>query len=149
VSDRSKTGAPFGAYPGTRHEHAVFPNHRILVVDDNIDTADSEALLLTQMGQTVQQAYSGAHALGMAEEFRPDIVLLDLRMRGMDGYEVARRLRQMPSMRGTRIIAYSGYGRPEDDAAIDAAGFDDFSSKPMPLSELIKILSLEKREDHD
>jgi len=127
--------------PAGRPERAVFPNHRILIVDDNVDAADSEALLLAQFGQTVQQAYNGASALSLAEEFRPDIVLLDIRMRGMDGYEVARRLRLMPSMRNARIIAYSGYGRPEDESSIEAAGFNDFSSKPMPLTDLIKILT--------
>jgi len=123
-----------------RHERAVFPNHRILIVDDNVDLASSEALLLTQLGQTVQQAYNGVTALAIAEEFHPEIVLLDLKMRDMDGYEVARRLRLMPAMRDAKIIAHSGFGRPEE-AAMDAAGFNDFSGKPMPLSELIKILS--------
>ena len=122
--------------------HVRFPHHRILVVDDNVDTAASEALLLTQLGQTVREAYNGSAALRIAAEFKPEIVLVDLRMKGMDGAEVARRLRRMPEVAGARIIAYSGYGRPEDEE-LAAAGFDDFAPKPMPLPALVKILSAE------
>ena len=119
---------------------AAFPEHRVLVVDDNRDTVDSEALLLQMLGQSVQRAYDGASALRVAREFQPQIVLLDLDMPGMSGLEVARQLRKMPFMGEARIIAYTGFARPEYRAATDAAGFDDFITKPVPLSKLINLL---------
>jgi CheY-like chemotaxis protein len=123
-----------GLGPGT------FPQHRILVVDDNRDTVDSEALLLQMLGQTVQRAYDGASALRLAAEFQPQIVLLDLDMPGMSGLEVARQLRRMPIMKDVKVIAYTGFARPEYRAATDAAGFDDFITKPVPLTRLINLL---------
>jgi len=111
-----------------------------MVVDDNRDTVDSEALLLQMLGQSVQRAYDGASALRIAAEFQPQLVLLDLDMPGMSGLEVSRQLRRMPSMKDARIIAYTGFARPEYRAATDAAGFDDFITKPASLTRLINLL---------
>jgi len=124
----------------TQPDPAPFPRHRILIVDDQIDVAHTEALLLSQLGQTVQCAYDGSSALAIAADFRPDIVLLDLDMPGMDGFETARQLRRVAAMRGARVIAHTGFARPEYRTATDAAGFDGFFVKPLRLADVIKVL---------
>lgn len=120
---------------------AGFPVRRILVVDDNRDTADSEAMLLSSFGQIVQRAYDGPSAVRIAIEFAPQIVLLDLDMPGMNGFEVARHLSACSWMKEARLIAYTGFARPEYRVAAQAAGFDDFLLKPATLSQWLSIVS--------
>jgi len=97
-------------------------------------------LLLVELGQTVQKVYDGESAVHAAEAFQPQIVLLDLDMPGMNGFEVARRLREMPATRECRIIAHTGFGRPEYRTATGDAGFDGVLTKPVPLSAWITVL---------
>jgi len=125
----------------TASELAGFPKRRVLVVDDNRDTVDSEALLLTTLGQTVRRAYDGPSAVRMAQEFEPDVVLMDLDMPGMSGFDVARHLSACAWMQKARLVAYTGFARPEYRAAAEAAGFDDFILKPATLAQLISILN--------
>ena len=117
-----------------------FTLHRILVIDDNRDTVDSEALLLAALGQDVRRAYDGASAVRIATEFKPDIILLDLDMPGMNGFDVARHLSALPWMERTRLIAYTGFGREEYRAAAEAAGFDDFILKPGTIAQRLALL---------
>jgi PAS domain S-box-containing protein len=108
---------------------------RVLVVDDNRDAADSIADLLRLERHTVQTAYSGAAALGVARVFKPDVVFLDIGLPGMDGYEIARRLRTFPETAGARLIALTGYGQAGDRERSRAAGFDAHVVKPVdPLA---------------
>src|SRR5581483_7095555 len=97
---------------------------RVLIVDDNVDTARGMARLLRLLGHDTRTAHDGSSAIDSARERRPEFVLLDIGLPGMDGYEVATRLRQEESCRDAVIIAVSGYGQDEDRRRSSAAGFD-------------------------
>ncbi|MEO8166344.1 MAG: ATP-binding protein, partial [Betaproteobacteria bacterium] len=88
--------------------------HRVLVVDDNEDAAESLAMLLRMEGYDVVVAYDGANAIDVARHHRPELIFLDIGLPRLDGYEVARRLRTMPELHGTVIAALTGWGQPED-----------------------------------
>src|SRR5262249_38150069 len=92
---------------------AKLPRHRVLVVDDNVDAAESLAVLLRLEGQDVQVAHDGVSALELARAFRPALVFLDIGMPGMDGYEVCRRLRQQFSRDRPLVVALTGWGQEE------------------------------------
>src|SRR5437870_4862557 len=109
--------------PSTPIAPAAGVRRRVLVVDDNVDAADSLAVLLRLQGQEVHAAYDGPTALEVARNCRPDVVLLDVGMPEMDGYEVARRLRQQPGMEHALLIAMTGWGQEEDRRRSREAGF--------------------------
>ncbi len=111
------------AEPGLRH--------RILVVDDNVDAAESLGTMLAYSGHDVRVAHGGAEALTAAREFSPNVMILDLGMPEMDGYAVARALRADPRFASTRLIALSGYGQPEDRRRTADVGFDEHLVKPV------------------
>jgi CheY-like chemotaxis protein len=113
----------------------------VLVVDDNVDAADSLGLLLRLSGQETRMAYDGPTALLVAEAFRPQLVLLDIGMPGMDGYEVARRLRGLPVLEGVVLVAVTGWGQEEDRLRSRAAGFDDHLVKPADPVALQHLLA--------
>lgn len=104
---------------------------RILVVDDNSDAAETTALLLASAGHDVRVAQDGSQALALAMEFSPEIVFLDIGLPRMDGYEVARRLRQLAGLQQILLIAVTGYGRDEDRRRSEAAGFNYHLVKPV------------------
>jgi PAS domain S-box-containing protein len=114
---------------------------RILVVDDNVDTARGMARLLKLLGHEVAMAHSGPEALDVAREHRPEFVLLDIGLPGMDGYEVASRLRREECSLGAVIIAVSGYGQDEDRRRSKEAGFDHHLIKPLDHDALLSLLS--------
>jgi two-component system CheB/CheR fusion protein len=116
-------------------------SRRILVVDDNGDGAESVAMLLEHAGHAVRTANDGAEALAKAAEFRPDIVVLDIGLPDMDGYEVARRLRGRSETSKALLIAMTGYGQPEDLARAKAAGFDHHVIKPASQEKLINLVN--------
>jgi PAS domain S-box-containing protein len=113
---------------------------RVLVVDDNQDITQSLAMLLALMGHDVETATDGAHALDAAKSFNPDVVLLDIGLPKMNGYDVARGLRAMPAMRDCLIVACTGYGSAEDRQKALAAGFDRHAVKPVTADTLTTIL---------
>lgn len=117
----------------------ALPECRILVVDNERDTADMQAMLLEMLGQKVQRAYDGRTAVALARRFRPDLVLLDLDMPGMDGVDVARELRASGMFARTRIIAHTG-SVSEYTAALRMAGFDGFLTKPAGIAALVALL---------
>jgi signal transduction histidine kinase/CheY-like chemotaxis protein len=117
------------------------PRRRILVVDDNVDSAESLARLLEVAGHEVRTAYDGAAALSSARAQAPEVVLLDLDLPGMDGFEVARRLRQEPALNGTLLIALTGYGQEEDKRRSQAAGLNAHLLKPVDLPALQGLLA--------
>lgn len=117
------------------------PKYRILVVDDNVDAALSIERLLKLWGHDVQVALDGPAALGKAATFRPQIVLLDIGMPGMSGYEVAKRLRSEVPLEGMVITAITGYGQAEDRARSRAAGFDFHLTKPPEPDILAELLA--------
>jgi PAS domain S-box-containing protein len=113
---------------------------RVLLVDDNEDGAESLAMLLKAWGHEVTVAYTGAAALEAAQAQRPEVILLDIGLPGIDGYEVARRLRQQAGLEQTRLIAVTGYGQENDRLRSRAAGFDYHLVKPLDLSVLRELL---------
>lgn len=112
----------------------------VLVVDDNPDVAETTAMVLELEGCEVHVATDGPSALRAVEEFKPELVLLDIGLPGMDGYQVARRIRELPNGQKLRLIAVSGYGRAEDVARSSDAGFDRHLVKPLEVTGLGKIL---------
>jgi signal transduction histidine kinase/ActR/RegA family two-component response regulator len=115
---------------------------RVLVVDDNRDAAETLEDLLALAGCTVALAFSGPQALAIAPEFHPEVVLCDLGLPGMSGYEVGVALRQHPASARAQLIAVSGYGQAEDRERSQAAGFDRHLVKPVDPSELLRLLEL-------
>ena len=109
---------------------------RVLVVDDNADAADSLAMALRIDGHTVGTAYGARQALDQAEAFRPDVVLLDIGLPDMDGFEVARRLRSMRGFEAVRLVAVTGYGSAKASTQSRATGFDEYLVKPISPTEL-------------
>lgn len=114
---------------------------RVLIVDDNVDAAESLALVLQLDGHTTSTAYSGRQALEVIPTYRPDIVLLDIGLPEMDGYEVARRIRDRDSAADIRIVALTGYGQVEDVRRAQSAGFDDHLVKPVDFETLRRCLA--------
>ncbi len=114
---------------------------RVLVVDDNVDAAHSLALLLQSAGHDVQTSHDGMAALDSIREWRPEVVLLDIGLPRLDGYEVARRLRQDAESRSALVVALTGYGQEEDRRQSQAAGFDAHLTKPIDLGELETLLA--------
>jgi CheY-like chemotaxis protein/anti-sigma regulatory factor (Ser/Thr protein kinase) len=123
---------------------AVLPSRRVLVVDDNRDAAESLGMLLKLLGADVQVAYNGVDALRLFAEYQPAVVLLDIGMPGMDGYEVARRLREMPGSAGVSLIALTGWGQAEDRYRSESAGFDHHLVKPADIQTLQNVLVASK-----
>ena len=120
---------------------AAVPGLRILVVDDNQDSACSMTLLLELQGHQVNVAHGGQTALKLAGEFRPDVILLDIGMPGMNGYEVARQLRVQDAFADTLLVAVTGYGRASDVKQTEAAGFDHHLVKPIDYEKLQSLLA--------
>jgi PAS domain S-box-containing protein len=116
---------------------------RILVVDDNADAANSLAMVLELLGHVVQTVYGGPAALQVVESFGPEIVLLDIGMPEMDGYEVARQMRAMPRGKSVRLVALTGWGQEEDKRRALEAGFDEHLTKPVEPALLEVLLSAE------
>jgi two-component system CheB/CheR fusion protein len=114
---------------------------RILVVDDNRDAADSLAVFLSADGHEARTAYDGPEALEAARAYRPEAVLLDIGMPGMDGYEVARRLRQEPGLERALLVALTGYGQESDRRRSREAGIDYHLVKPVEPEELRALLA--------
>ena len=114
---------------------------RLLIVEDQADAAEGLAELMRMQGYAVEIALDGAAALAAAADRVPDVVLLDLGLPGLDGYEVARRLRELPGLRGSLLIALSGYGREEDRWRSREAGIDHHLVKPLDFAELDRLLS--------
>jgi PAS domain S-box-containing protein len=117
------------------------PGLRVLVVDDNRDSADLQATLLRHNGHQVETAYDGVNALNVALRFRPNVILLDIGLPEIDGYEVAWRIRQQEVLKGVVLVAMTGYGQPEDRRRSLAVGFDHHLVKPAEFTELQEILA--------
>ncbi len=124
--------------PGVRSIH--LPPTRILVVDDNVDAAESTGMLLEILGAKPRVVNDGAAALAAMTEFAPEIVLLDLGMPGMDGHEVARRIRARPEWTAVTLVAVTGWGQQEDRRATEASGFDHHLVKPVTVEALRALI---------
>jgi CheY-like chemotaxis protein len=113
---------------------------RILVVDDDRDGAEAVAVLLRFEGHTVETAYDGVEALGMASRFHPQVVLLDVSMPELDGFDVAVRMRVNSWARGLKLIAVTGWNRAEDRDLARRSSFDGFLVKPLDFDRLLELL---------
>jgi CheY-like chemotaxis protein/two-component sensor histidine kinase len=118
----------------------VARGRRALVVDDNLDSATSLATLLRLSGFETEAAHDGAEALAAIERSRPDVVLLDIGLPRLDGFEVCRRVREQPWGRGLRMVALTGWGQEEDRRRSQEAGFDAHLVKPVDYEKLLQLL---------
>ena len=135
------TALPQKAPPPKVAAVASRPSLRMLVVDDNEDSADSLAMLLEASGQTVRTAYDGLNALETLLDYSPEVVLLDIGLPGIDGYEVAKRIRMQPAHQGAVLVALTGYGQESDRQLSRDAGFDHHLVKPADFAQLERILA--------
>jgi CheY-like chemotaxis protein len=119
---------------------------RVLIVDDNVDAAETLAMMLELLGQQTRQAHEGNNALQVAQEYKPDVIFMDIGLPGLSGHEVVSKMRNELGMKEPYIIALSGYGTEEDRRKSFNAGFDNHLVKPLDPSALPGILELaEKR----
>jgi CheY-like chemotaxis protein len=123
------------------HDAAAARARRVLVIDDNRDAAESLAELVSLFGHTARVAYDALDGLASAKADLPDVVLCDIGLPGMDGYEFARQFRATASQHGIRLVAVSGYAQPEDVARALEAGFDAHVAKPPDPEQLGRLLA--------
>ena len=135
--------ATFEGVPSLAPERArpAGPCLRVLVVDDNVDAALSLALLLRAWGHDVRTAHDGPATLELVPAFQPNVVLLDIGLPGLNGFEVARLIRQQPELTAVWLVAMTGYGQDSDREHSQAAGFDDHLVKPADFERLKHILA--------
>ena len=112
----------------------------VLVVDDNRDAADTLAMLLDMDGYDTLVAHSGQDALDAVRRDRPDAVILDIGMPDLNGYEVARRIREEPRGRDVFLLAITGWGHPDDVARAKTAGFNEHLTKPVDAENVVRLL---------
>ncbi len=117
------------------------PGVRILVVEDDYYVAESTVVLLELEGFDVRSVASGYEALALIADFKPQVMLLDIGLKGMDGFETAKRLRALPEGRDIYLVAITGYGDAKTRTSALEAGCDHFLSKPMGWSELSQLLA--------
>jgi PAS domain S-box-containing protein len=127
--------------PETRAVATARRRLRVLVVDDQPDMADCMAVLVQMLGHDARAAYDGRTGLSTALQDHPDLILVDIGMAGMTGYEFARLVRRDPALASTRLVAVTGYGRPEDRERAREAGFDRHVTKPVAESMLQSVLA--------
>ena len=124
------------------------PGYRILVVDDNQDSATTLTMLLKLKGHEVYTRYGGRQGLEAAESVRPEVIILDIGMPEMDGYETCRQIRRQPWGKDVVIAALTGYGQEEDKRKTREAGFDGHLIKPVDLSALTQLLDTLLSREH-
>jgi len=127
--------------PDSSPEQTQVQRRRVLLVEDNLDQLEGLADLLKVRGYEVLEARDGFEALDVVSQQKPDVCVIDIGLPGMDGYQVARRLREIPETRDCRLIAVTGYGLGEDSQAFTKAGFDHYLPKPTNVEELTRILA--------
>ena len=116
-------------------------SRHVLVVDDNVDAAETLALILQLDGHSVHVAHGGQQALSVAATLRPEIVFLDIGLPDISGYEVAKRLRALPALQGTRLVALTGWGAAGDRQQAREAGFDLHLTKPVSPDSLAQAVA--------
>lgn len=140
---------PIVAAPSPTHirrQEPLSARRRIFVIEDNADAADTLSAVLTVMGHEVEVVYDGLSAVAQARKFHPDVVLCDIGLPGMDGYEVARAFRADRSLSDSYMVALSGYALPEDLRRATEAGFDCHVAKPPSMQQLSQVIAAAPRE---
>lgn len=128
------------AGPNSRQNEGQQKRRRIMVIDDNKDAAESMSMLFELWGHEVKCVYDGRAALEVAAQYHPDAVFLDIGLPGMDGYEIAERLREQGESTQTVLVAITGYGQDEDRRRSREAGIDHHLVKPVAPETLQKLL---------
>ena len=121
--------------------HGGAESRRILLVDDSADAALAMSMLLEALGHEVRTEHDGARALASIDEFRPDVVVLDIGLPGMSGFEVAREMRKRDATRHALLLALTGYGSAADRQTALDAGFDHHLTKPVSIDEIEALLA--------
>ena len=127
--------------PPTDKAKPTGPSLRVLVVDDNVDTVTTLSMLVQESGHEVRTAYDGSAVLEAALDYRPNVVLLDIGLPGLNGFEVAKRLRQQPTLKNIVLVAMTGYGQESDRKRSQEAGFDHHLVKPGDFGKVLQILA--------
>jgi PAS domain S-box-containing protein len=138
----ARAAAPLESADGDQETICDVRPTRILVVDDNRDAADSLATMLRMTGHQTETAYDGQEAIQAAATFRPQVVLLDIGLPSMNGYEAARHIREQPWGKGMALIALTGWGQEEDKRRALEAGFDYHLTKPVEAAALERLVAL-------
>jgi CheY-like chemotaxis protein len=126
--------------PGTTPSEDNSTARRVLVVDDDVDSAEMLAELVGELGHEARTALDGPSAIRLAQQFLPHLVLLDISLEGMDGYEVARQLRSLPSLHGVILAAVTGWSGQHHETMGREAGFDHYLVKPVQFAKLTCLL---------
>jgi CheY-like chemotaxis protein len=130
--------------PHAREKSAIWdesvPTARVLVIDDNRDAAASLAMVLTLMGNETRAAHDGPQGVELAEAFRPEVIVLDIGLPKLNGYDVCRQIRERPWARDVLIIAATGWGQEADRRRSKEAGFDHHLVKPVDVAELVRLM---------
>ena len=113
---------------------------RILIVDDRLECARTLGRVVTMLGHDARTARDGVEGVEAASEFRPDVVLMDIGLPGMDGYEAARHLRDQPWGEGITLVALTAFGRGIDGRRFEEAGFDHHLAKPVDVDALVTLV---------
>ncbi|PCC71998.1 PAS domain S-box-containing protein [Nannocystis exedens] len=132
---------PTASSGGPNGERDSSGGRRVLVVDDNEDSALTMAMMLRLLGHRVEMAHDGVAAVAAAESFRPELILMDMGMPRLNGYDATRQIRQQPWGAAMRIVALTGWGQESDRARSKEAGCDQHLVKPVPLAELKKLMA--------
>ena len=141
VGEAAPEGSGRPEHAATNSSVGQFAGLRVLVVDDNVDAAMSLGMVMDLLGIEHEVGFSGQDALDAAERFRPHAILLDIGMAGMDGYEVARRLRLEPRQQAVTLVALTGWSQVQDQQRARMAGFDHHFSKPADIGALQRLLA--------
>jgi len=139
---RAQRVAPAHHHPAVTPPAGTAPSsRRIMVVDDNVDAATMLAALLQLHGHDVRTATSAPEALATGDEFRPEIVFLDIGLPGMSGYELARRLRERQDMQTATLVAVTGWGQEDDRRQSKEAGIDHHLTKPVDSAHVLAVVA--------
>jgi CheY-like chemotaxis protein len=139
TSDKPGSSKPAAKARGTAPTDG-FQRLRVLVVEDNLDQVHTLSMLMKLEGHDVEFAINGYAAIDIAESFQPDVVLLDLGLPGLDGFEVCKRMRRHAGLERVRIIAVTGYGTEADKERARAAGCEHHLTKPYDLKQLLSLV---------
>jgi PAS domain S-box-containing protein len=132
---------PQASSPPAEPSHLTGPFLRVLVVDDNVDTVTTLSLLVQESGHDVRTAYDGSSILEAALDYRPNVILLDIGLPGLNGFEVAKQLRRQPGLQNAVLVAMTGYGKESDRQRSQEAGFDHHLVKPADFGKVLQILA--------
>jgi PAS domain S-box-containing protein len=132
---------PQKSLPPIEKAKPTVPSLRVLVVDDNVDTVTTLAMLVQESGHDVRTAFDGSAVLEAALDYRPNVVLLDIGLPGLNGFEVAKQLRQQPTLKNVVLVAMTGYGQESDRKRSKEAGFDHHLVKPGDFGKVLQILA--------